>query len=74
MGLFSSLGNGRNGPKQTIQCKTCGGSYGGTIDRAFPYAICGSCLDREAYYAKENCDNSAYKKIQLELRRRANTY
>ena len=75
MGFFSKLGDlGRNGPEESIECKTCGGRYRGNIDRNFPYAICGTCLEREGNNAKSNRDNSTYQQIQYEFRRRGSNW
>ncbi|ACF46007.1 hypothetical protein Paes_0965 [Prosthecochloris aestuarii DSM 271] len=54
MGLFSKLGD--NGVAQSIECKTCGSTYRGNVDRVFPYAICGGCLEGEGNNAKRNGD------------------
>lgn len=75
MGFFSKLGDlGRNGAEESIECKTCGGRYRGNIDRNFPYAICGTCLEREGNNAKANGDNSTYQQIQYEFRRRGSNW
>lgn len=75
MGFFSKLGDmGRNGPDTSIECKTCGSRYRGNIDRDFPYAICGGCLERAGNDAKNSGDNSTYQQIQMEFRRRGSNW
>jgi hypothetical protein len=71
MGFFGKiLDQGRNGADRDIQCQTCGSTYSGNIDRGFPYAICGWCLEKVGVYAKEIRYNALYQQIQLEVRRR----
>lgn len=54
MGFFSKLGDlGRNGAPERIECLTCGDHYRGNIDRNFPYAICGRCLEQREIMQKE---------------------
>jgi len=75
MGLFGKIANlGRNGPEETIVCKTCGDTYRFNIDRNFPYAICGDCLESAGENAKRNGDNSTYQQVQLEFRRRGSNW
>ncbi len=71
MGLFSKIADlGRNGKETTIECKTCGSDYWGNIDRDFPYAICGKCLEEHGEKAKRLGDNYVYQQVQYEFRRR----
>lgn len=75
MGFFSKLGDmGRNGAERSIECQTCGSNYRFNIDRNFPYAICGGCLEREGNNAKNNGNNSTYQQIQREFRRRGSNW
>jgi len=75
MGLFSKLGDmGRNGADRGIDCQTCGSTYSGNVDRGFPYAICGGCLEREGNKAKNNNDNPTYQQIQMEFSRRGSNW
>ena len=75
MGLFNKLGDmGRNGQKESMECKTCGDRYKSNVDRTFPYAICGGCLEREGDKAKRNSDNSTYQQVQREFRRRGSNW
>lgn len=73
MGFLSKLGDlGRNGAEESIECQTCGSNYRANIDRNFPYAICGRCLEKEGERAKENGDNTTYQQVQREFNRRGN--
>lgn len=75
MGFLSKLGDmGRNGPDRRIKCQTCGDSYSGNTDKGFPYAICGSCLERAGNKAKREGDNSTYQQVQREFRRRGSNW
>lgn len=75
MGIFSKIADlGRNGPDQSIQCKTCGTTYRGNVDGDFPYAICGRCLENAGNDAKSSGDNNNYRKIVQEFRRRGSNW
>lgn len=75
MGLFSKIADlGRNGAEENIECLNCSDTYRGNIDRNFPYAICGRCLEKEAKRAKGNGDNSNYQQAINELERRRRTF
>ena len=75
MGILSKLGDlGRNGNPTRQECANCGTTYSGTIDRGFPYAICGGCLEREGTNAKRTGDNSSYQAAQKEFRRRGTNW
>lgn len=75
MGWLSKLGDmGRNGADRTIQCQTCGSTYSGNVDRQFPYAICGQCLEKEGNKARNSRDNPTYQQIQIEFRRRGSNW
>ncbi len=75
MGFFSKIADlGRNGAEERIECQTCGCTYRGNIDRDFPYAICGGCLEREGEKAKRHGNNQAYQEIQYEFRRRGSNW
>lgn len=71
MGFFDMC---KNGAATTIECQTCGSTYSFTIDRSFPYAICGTCLERQGNIAKNQGDNDTYQQIQREFRRRGSNW
>ncbi len=75
MGFFSKImDQSRNGQDRRIECLTCGDYYRGNIDRAFPYAICGSCLERGMKQAQRDGDTHRYQQARWELDRRRRTF
>lgn len=70
MGFFGKLAAFSAGPLQAITCKTCGTNYRGNIDKRFPYAICGSCLESAQEDAERNGDQNMYSTITAEFNRR----
>ncbi len=75
MGFFGDIMNQvKNGDYQSIRCQNCGSTYSFNISRQFPYAICGSCLEKAGYYAKQNGDNNLYREIVQEFRRRGSSW
>lgn len=74
MGIFGKIQAFSAGKPEKIVCKTCGNIYRSNIDRRFPYAICGSCLEREQYRAENNGDNETYSIIRWEFQRRSNLF
>jgi len=64
MGFFGDIMNQvKNGDYQSIRCQTCGSTYSFNISRQFPYAICGTCLEKAGYRAKQSGDNNLYREI-----------
>lgn len=74
MGIFGKILAFSAGQPESIVCKTCGDTYRANIDKRFPYAVCGSCLEREQNRAASNGDNETYSNIQWEFERRKNLF
>jgi len=74
MGIFGKIMAFSAGEPESIVCKTCGDTYRANIDKRFPYAICGSCLENEQNRAASSGDNETYSIIQWEFERRKNLY
>ncbi len=74
MGFWDKVIANSSGSPESIICKTCGTTYRGTIDKRFPYATCGSCLEKADYNAKKDGDNEMSNMIQWEFKRRANQW
>lgn len=73
MGIFGKVLAYSAGQPESIVCKTCGDTYRANIDKKFPYAVCGSCLEREQNSAARSGDNEMYSLIQWEFERRKNS-
>lgn len=69
-----SLDQVRNGERSSMNCDICGTTYNGNFTREFPYAICGSCLERAARNAERHQDYSLLAKIRAERQRRSDTF
>lgn len=75
MGLFgSAFSQARHGANRTIACQTCGRNYTGNISNDFPYAICGSCLERAGNDAYNSGNHSLYRQIKAEETRRTRAF
>lgn len=72
MGLFGKITAFSAGSIERITCKTCDDTYRSNIDKRFPYAICGGCLEREQKMARNNGDKQLENQIQQEFSRRSN--
>lgn len=72
MGLWGTIFAHSAGSLEQITCKTCGDVYRGNIDKRFPYAACGKCLENAKYEANRSGNDEMYSLICWELRRRAN--
>lgn len=72
MGIFGRILAHSAGAMESIDCKTCGTTYRCNIDRNFPYAVCGSCLEDAQADAQRNGNSKLYYEIEAEFERRRN--
>jgi hypothetical protein len=70
MGFFGKILAHSAGEQRSISCQSCSNTYHGNIDKRFPYAICGICIEN----AMKNASGQQYSELAWEAKRRENLW